>query len=264
MPVHFCPRSRGLEKWVAATSFSSPPTFPSIPLRPEKEWAPMNWPMSTRIRTTCNSFPTPRFPPHGPVWLLEGCADFQAFKALDAGGVIQYDQIRASTVNNALSVQVALRNLETYDQVLTTQNAYALGTLACELLAGGTTAGESALLSYWTLRTPDISWQDTFRQSFGLTIEEFYPRFEQHRAAGFPVLSSEDPSEVVNVSHEYTFAVDVPQGYVKQNATYWLSEERGSHVWGELHLTPDRLAQSVRSNVQQEWMTGWPSAPLTL
>ena len=75
----------------------------------------------------------------------------------------------------------------------------------------------------------------------------------------------------MNVSHEYTFAVDVPQGYVKQHATSWLSDGRGSHVWGELHVrtasrppdtTLDRFAQSVRNNVQQEWMTRWPSAPL--
>ena len=55
-----------------------------------------------------------------------------------------------------------------------------------ELLAAE--AGEEAVLWYWTLLSPETTWQEAFMTTFGMTIDEFYELFEKHRSAGFPGL----------------------------------------------------------------------------
>ena len=78
-------------------------------------------------------------------------------------------------------------------------------------------------------------------------------------------------SGIVNVTHEYTYALDIIEGYVRQNPTYWLSDGNGGAVWGELHVrsrnlpvgtTLDQFAHSVRDGVQQEWRRMWPDLSL--
>ena len=141
----------------------------------------------------------------GPVWLFEGCDDFQVARAFDAAGALQYDQNRELTVRNAQNLSVPLKDIETRTEARKYPgSAYQLGYLACELLAH--ISGRSVPSTYWSLVGPDTSWQDAFRQFFGPTIEEFYPRSQKHRAAGFPVLSSQDQSgaQIVNVTREDT------------------------------------------------------------
>ncbi len=204
----------------------------------------------------------------GPVWLFEGCIEFQVAKAFDAGGVIQYDQYREWTVSVAQTVSAPLKDIETRTESRKHAGSYQLGWMACELLAH--ISGKTVPSIYWSLPAPDTSWQDAFTQFFGLSLEEFYPRFEQHRAAGFPDLSAEaqSSSEIVNIDREYTWNVDVPQGWAKPDteASNW---EGAAGGWLEIHsfsqpagTTLDRFAHSVKDNVQQEWLERWPSSPL--
>ena len=63
---------------------------------------------------------------------------------------------------------------------------YKFFLLAVELLTSH--AGEDALLRYFMLRKSGTSWLETFEIAFGMTVDEFYVLFEEHRAAGFPCL----------------------------------------------------------------------------
>ena len=56
--------------------------------------------------------------------------------------------------------------------------------MAGELLAS--LAGESSLIKYYTNLTIGTTWQKEFQRTFGMTVDEFYELFEEHRAAGFP------------------------------------------------------------------------------
>jgi hypothetical protein len=58
--------------------------------------------------------------------------------------------------------------------------------MAAELLAAR--AGQRALFDYYRLLQPGTTWQTAFETAFGMTVEEFYAVFEEHRAAGFPKL----------------------------------------------------------------------------
>ncbi len=56
--------------------------------------------------------------------------------------------------------------------------------IAAELLAKN--SDDSALLKYHALQDSKTTWKKAFEKSFGMTVEEFYDLFEEHRAAGFP------------------------------------------------------------------------------
>ena len=120
----------------------------------------------------------------GPFWIIEGGAEFQAARSLAKGELMIYDQRREQYAEDALTVEAPLPELETREQFYATEYSYPLGTLAVELLASH--AGEEAVITYWTLFRPETTWREAFETAFGLTIDEFYPMFEEHRAAGFP------------------------------------------------------------------------------
>lgn len=63
---------------------------------------------------------------------------------------------------------------------------YSAGAEAIELLA--TIVGVSRLFDFYTMMRPNEPWQSTFRRAYGISVEEFYERFNQHKAAGLPDL----------------------------------------------------------------------------
>ncbi len=86
-----------------------------------------------------------------------------------------------------------------------------------------------------------------------------------------PDSARQTSSGIVIRHHEYSYTINIPAGWRRQNATYWLSEGNGRRVWGELHVrsinqpagtTLDHFAYAVRDSVQQEWRVRWPSSPL--
>ena len=127
--------------------------------------------------------PDDEVPFHGPRWAKEGIAEFFAYKASDAGGVLSYDTKRANSVSRAENMEKPLRGMETWEDGLKGYG-YDLPLLGAELLASY--AGEDALLRFYMLQRPGTTWQEAFQSAFGMTVEEFYGLFEEHRAAGFP------------------------------------------------------------------------------
>ena len=66
------------------------------------------------------------------------------------------------------------------------RHPYTYSALAAELLASR--AGASALMRYYANVKRDSTWQVAFHKTFGMTIDQFYGLFEEHRSAGFPKL----------------------------------------------------------------------------
>ncbi len=122
----------------------------------------------------------------GPAWMQEGVAEFHRWVALANGGEWTYEQRREHVLDRARRVDVTLKETETYDGLLAGNDRFDLAALAAELLAAE--SSEAALIKFWTLLEPGTTWQQVFETSFGMTIDEFYPLFEAHRANGFPTL----------------------------------------------------------------------------
>ena len=167
----------------------------------------------------------------GPAWLSEGGAEFQTIRAFAKGGLYKYNWRRDLYREAASAVDAPLPELETYGGLLPIPHGYELSTMAVELLAAH--AGEEAVITYWTLLRPGTTWEEAFSTSFGMTVEEFYPIFEAHRAAGFPELDlpSIEPSLVGLPQADRPALVafyNATGGANWENNTNWLSDE---HIW---------------------------------
>ena len=170
----------------------------------------------------------------GPVWLIEGSAEFLALRAMAYGGTIPYVTGREQVASTASRVQRPLDELTTYESVNSAPGAYELGAMACELLAA--TAGEGALMTYWLPPKSGTSPEENFEATFGITIDEFYRMFEEHTTAGFPELDLPDIAPripLAEADREALTALYRSTGGVHwANDDNWLSDAPGNHWHG--------------------------------
>jgi hypothetical protein len=120
-----------------------------------------------------------------PTWLVEGAAEFAAWKAMDARGLSDGSR-RAQAVAYASAVSMPLRTLTNYRAMLDGGRGYAtyaLSMLAVEHLVEGK-GGIARLLDFWQ-NLGHAPWVPAFRETFGMGPREFHRSFERYRAAGF-------------------------------------------------------------------------------
>ena len=113
----------------------------------------------------------------GPHWLVEGSATY-AEEAYE--GDLDF---RRAIAPAGASYVASIRETESANQV---RLNYHLGFLAADWLVGQ--AGERALLQYYRLLPSHDGWEEAFAAAFGLTIDEFYERFEVYRTGVAPPL----------------------------------------------------------------------------
>ena len=128
--------------------------------------------------------PADRVPPGGPAWLREGSERYITYQALRSTVPESCDPTRSRYARISESEDTPLSEAETSEDFWALGNSYAHGFLAVELLAEQ--ADPEAVIAYFAALQPGSNWQETFHAAFGITIEEFYQRFEERRAAGFP------------------------------------------------------------------------------
>ena len=125
-------------------------------------------------------------PDGGPRWLEEGIAEFVSRRIVPEDERVSYEMVREEFLQFNLSNIGPLDTIETPAVFKRSSQNYGYSMLAVELLASR--SGESSLMKYYASLRPGTTWQTVFRNTFGLSISEFYDLFEQHEAAGFPKL----------------------------------------------------------------------------
>lgn len=191
----------------------------------------------------------------GPAWIQEGFATWQADRALAMGGIVPYQQSRERLVRQSQRVEVELEDTETYDGLRAGPGRYDMAAMASELLAAE--AGEETLITFWTLLGPDTSWQEAFETTFGMTIDEFYRRFEAHRADGFPELELPDIAPQIPLAkadrEALTTLYESAGGVHWANRGNWLSDEPGNRWHG---VTTDRDGYVTVLNLEENRLSG--------
>ena len=108
---------------------------------------------------------------YSPAWMSEGMATYFDLK---------FAQVReegiVSTISQAMLSQDSLRSKETrgYWNI-----NYSVSSLAVHQLV--LLAGEEALFSFYS-SLKGTSWQESFREAFGITVDKFYENFASYRA----------------------------------------------------------------------------------
>ena len=120
----------------------------------------------------------------GPRWLQEGAAEYFVYHALEPPGSDGCYTFRGPAMSYPpRETALSLGDAETEEGYYSLENRRRLVFLALELLAD--LAGRGSIPAYYASLNYGIPWHEAFRTAFGMTVEEFYQRFEGRRAAGF-------------------------------------------------------------------------------
>jgi hypothetical protein len=125
----------------------------------------------------------------GPFWLIEGSGEVACARFGAKYGYSDLETLRRQAIQSTRGILNPLSTMETRESAFTEDNfgPYYMGYLAAEYLIAAY-GGEPALLTkYWdTMGNTGQNWQVAFQSTFGITIADFYRRFEDHRASQFP------------------------------------------------------------------------------
>ncbi len=135
----------------------------------------------------------------GPVWLLEGSAEYMKFRVLDEAGSALIDDSEffgaeivdgefvsrlfgAKSVSEFVESRIAsaqranfnLADLHTYEGFFET-DGYAVSLAAASRLSELT--GEESLFNYWAALGEGMAWPQAFEETFGISVEDFESTF---------------------------------------------------------------------------------------
>lgn len=123
----------------------------------------------------------------GPIWLIEGGADYLASWVVASEKIDDMTSMRASRLNAVKRIRLPLRTIETRGGAHDAGGGseYTLGWLGTEFLAKNY-GGEQNVLKFYRSTATSPRWTDAFKDTFGVTIDEFYDKFEEYRKMNFP------------------------------------------------------------------------------
>jgi len=124
-----------------------------------------------------------------PKWLVEGSNVYLNYQIFIASGSYTTESTEDYYRDMVWGLTSPLSSVETSDQVRAEDNnaMYILGYLASEYLAQN--YGELTIRrKYWEALGTARTWQDAFRTTYGLSVEDFNKKFEEYRQTNFPPL----------------------------------------------------------------------------
>lgn len=118
----------------------------------------------------------------GPSWLSEGIANYAAAVYEDLIGIGSLEQWNADALDVGLANSNSLEAIETNMGVGGDAGAnYHLASLVTGWIVEN--QGEAALYDFYDVRNEVFRWRSAFHEAFGMPIDQFYKRFEDHRAS---------------------------------------------------------------------------------
>jgi hypothetical protein len=117
-------------------------------------------------------------PMHIPRWLMEGSANYFGFYVADRLGFDVYQTGRNQQVNTNPAYKTVVP-LAQYDNF--TSDPYGIGQAASEYLIAS--VGFEKFLNIWRFTKSDSSFSQGFKRAVGITIEDFYSKFEAARGS---------------------------------------------------------------------------------
>lgn len=120
----------------------------------------------------------------GPIWLFEGTAEYVSWLVIDDTGLANLQSHLGAEASIAAANPLSLTMLETpLDYASEGDAALAHSLLAVTLLMRDHEIGDT-LRFYETLGRGQ-PWREAFRSAFGLSVDDFYARYQEFVRSGF-------------------------------------------------------------------------------
>lgn len=119
-----------------------------------------------------------------PYWLVEGSAEYVSHRVAADNNLLSYEQSRNERIRAVRGERVPLSSIENDNKA--GPDPYDIGFLATEYLVNNY-GGQAALQKFWANHAVAANWKAAFQKSFGVSVDDFYQKFEQHRRAQFPI-----------------------------------------------------------------------------
>lgn len=113
----------------------------------------------------------------GPVWLIEGAAEYIGYRVTGDVGLQGYGTSLAQQKSCARQFSVPLDQLLTYAQ----PQSYCLFEVAVDHLVAEAPGGVHGLINYYTALGAGTAWPDAFKLAFGKSVEDYYADFAAYR-----------------------------------------------------------------------------------
>jgi len=114
----------------------------------------------------------------GPQWLVEGSAEYVAFRLLGDNGKLNLKREIDWHTQKAAEVGSILAEMQTRQSYYAEPRASSAGMIAAHLLAES--AGLRSLADFYGEIGSGKDWEAAFQGAFGMTAEEFSARYEDH------------------------------------------------------------------------------------
>ena len=123
----------------------------------------------------------------GPIWLIEGGAEYLATWVVTSERITDYASAREGRINQVKKINAPLRTVEDRGGARRAGGGseYTLGFFGTEFLARNY-GGEQNILKYFRATATSRTWHDAFKETFGISRDEFYEKFEEYRRVNFP------------------------------------------------------------------------------
>jgi hypothetical protein len=118
----------------------------------------------------------------GPLWLLEGAAQFVGYMAVDEANLRKFPEYVELMERAVARDSFVLAQLETSWNPSPGSDVYSYAAAAVNLLTSSASWKLNSLMRFWERLGLGVPWRQAFQDTFGLTVEAFYAQFEQHRA----------------------------------------------------------------------------------
>jgi hypothetical protein len=119
-------------------------------------------------------------PTRGPVWLLEGSAEYFGWQVVGSQGMYDFETARQTQLTEAKACSAPLQSMETSSGWATAcQFPYPLGFVAADYLVS--LHGESALVEFYASIGQGAAWETAFQTAFDVSASGFYQQFQDYR-----------------------------------------------------------------------------------
>jgi len=120
-------------------------------------------------------------PIRGPFWLMEGSAQWLAYRIMTLQRGVSWAQLLASEKERAAADGSPLKSLETPENWVVSYTPYSVALLATEQLVGG--RGAASIADFYRRLGQGIEWHVAFAAVFDVDAETFYRSFDKSRGA---------------------------------------------------------------------------------